>query len=455
MAGRKRKTPENPPSAPESESSHVPEAVLAAPSDRPEAESVLQDAPLQEPDTAAVELTAPALPDPEHPAPDAAAAGQDRPEEPAPETRSEADRQDDAAPTAEPEPVPESEPDRASPPPASSAPPPPRQGSGFLLILGGVVAAALGYGVAQFVPDGWPIDAAQRQISALERKLDEQAALIAGLQAPDTTIADRMASLEAQLAAVPAGDPDAVAALRAEADDLRQQVAALQAALDQGALAPVQEELADLRASVAALPDTTGVADQLEAMKAAAEAERAAAEARAEALRAEAETTARAAMVRGAILRVQAALEGGGPFDAALGDLASAGIELPARLTANAEGIATLAELQAEFPAAARAALAATQHVETDAAVTDRLGAFLRRQTGMRSLTPREGDDPDAILSRAEAALRRGDLAATLAELDTAPPEAAPALSEWRALAETRAEAAAALADLAASIDVK
>jgi hypothetical protein len=81
-----------------------------------------------------------------------------------------------------------------------------------------------------------------------------------------------------------------------------------------------------------------------------------------------------------------------------------------------------------------------------------RITAFLRAQTGARSLTPREGNDPDAILSRAEAALREGDLVATLAELDALPAEGAARLAEWRAQAEARLAASQAVAELVASL---
>ena len=82
----------------------------------------------------------------------------------------------------------------------------------------------------------------------------------------------------------------------------------------------------------------------------------------------------------------------------------------------------------------------------------ERATSFLRTQTGARSLEPREGNAPDAILSRAEAALASGDLVVTLAEITTLPAEAQPALAEWRVIAETRLAAALAVADLAATI---
>jgi hypothetical protein len=155
---------------------------------------------------------------------------------------------------------------------------------------------------------------------------------------------------------------------------------------------------------------------------------------------------------RAAVLRLQAAIDAGGPLDAALADLAAAGVAVPPALAERAAGVPTLAMLQAAFPEAARAALAASATVPPEGGLGERLIAFLRAQTGARSLTPREGDDPDAVLSRAEAALRAGDLAAVLAALDALPETAKPALAAWRAQAEARAAAVAAAADLAATL---
>jgi len=56
-------------------------------------------------------------------------------------------------------------------------------------------------------------------------------------------------------------------------------------------------------------------------------------------------------------------------------------------------------------------------------------------------VAPREGDDADAILSRAEAAVRSGDLDAALSELSGLPDVAKSALSEWQSRAQTRLEA--------------
>jgi hypothetical protein len=67
----------------------------------------------------------------------------------------------------------------------------------------------------------------------------------------------------------------------------------------------------------------------------------------------------------------------------------------------------------------------------------------------VRSLTPRAGDSPDAILSRAEAAVGAGDLAGAIAELNTLPPAAQAAMADWIKAATARhavVEAAATMA---------
>ena len=64
-------------------------------------------------------------------------------------------------------------------------------------------------------------------------------------------------------------------------------------------------------------------------------------------------------------------------------------------------------------------------------------------------MAPRDGTDPDAVLSRAEAAVNTGDLPAALSELAALPPEAVAAAALWRGQAELRLAAEAAVADLA------
>jgi hypothetical protein len=95
-----------------------------------------------------------------------------------------------------------------------------------------------------------------------------------------------------------------------------------------------------------------------------------------------------------------------------------------------------------EFPEVARKALSAVRVTETEGADgTNRIATFFANQLGARSVAPREGDDADAVLSRAEAALRSGDLSAAIAELSSLPDVAQSALADWQNSAETRLEA--------------
>lgn len=348
---------------------------------------------------------------------------------------------------------------RAVPPP-SAPPQPARRGAGgaILLLLGGAVAVAAGFAAARYLPQGWPVavtaapdPALLSRITAQETALAQLAARLdavpepaagvdpaelAALRDAQAALADRLAAVEAKVAELAArpvatgdggGDPAAIAALAAEIESLRAEVAA------------------------AGRPDPA-LAEQVAALTEAAAAERAAAEARVEALRLEMEAATAATRARAALLRIQAAIDAGGPLAPALADLSAAGVEVPPALAARAAGVPTLAMLQASFPDAARAALAASVRVDPEADAMGRIAAFLRAQTGARSLTPREGDDPDAILSRAEAALRSGDLEATFAELDALPPEGAAAMAAWRDQAAARQAAIRAVAELAASL---
>jgi hypothetical protein len=296
-------------------------------------------------------------------------------------------------------------------------------------VLGGVIAAGLGYGVAQYVPGGWPLqDTSEMQaaLSAQQAQTESLKAQLADLAskpvvAPDTGLEARIAALEAKTA------PD---------------------------LAPLQQQIADLTqrlSAIEAMPISSDApsAAALAAQKAAADAVLKQAEETAAKIKADAEATALAAEARAALGRVQAALDSGAAFASALPALG----DVPAVLTENAEtGVPTLAVLQAAFPNAARAALEAALRANMGESWSDRVANFLRTQTGARSLTPHEGSDPDAILSRAEAALAAGDIAVALSEISALPAEAQAALADWQAMAQKRQTAVAAVAGLAAAM---
>jgi hypothetical protein len=341
--------------------------------------------------------------------------------------------------------------------PTPAAAPAPRRGIG-VPVLGGALAAAIGFGLAQVVPQGWPIGQDSARLDAIESRLAAQEAL--PQLSPDTlgTLMGRLSELEAGRAAQASRDDLLALSGRIEALEqpiaaLTGQIAALEAQIaGQGSAQPQSADLDALRALIEA--ERAALAAQAETIRRDLEAQVAAmiqlAEAQTEALRDEAARARAASVVRGAVLMLRAALESGESLSEAIEALKDAGIEPPAALLSLAEGVPTMAMLHSDFPAAARAALALARTGEAEADdLASRVWAFLLRQVGARSLAPREGDDADAVLSRAEAALRQGELGATLALLGELAPAVAAPFAQWKGMADSRLAAQQALADLA------
>ena len=129
------------------------------------------------------------------------------------------------------------------------------------------------------------------------------------------------------------------------------------------------------------------------------------------------------------------------------------GITIPAGLEAAAPtGVATLAELRDSYPDAAHSAIRAGILASSGDGLVSRSRAFFTAQVASRSLTPKQGMDPDAVLSRMEDHLRNDDLAGALAEGQGLPSEAAAAMSGWLDAARLRVGAVDGLAEVAASL---
>ena len=326
----------------------------------------------------------------------------------------------------------------APPEPARPAPAPSQRRGGMVgPVIGGILAAAAGFGLAQVVPNGWPL----QDTAVLEQQLAAQSETIATLQSrlaavegakvPDITpLMDTLAALNGRVAALetgPAERAEETAALAKAVADLQQQIVTLPAA-----------------------PGQAAVPANITALAAEAEARLQEAEAQAAQMKAEAEALTRTAVAQAALGRLQAALDAGTPYVAILPDL---GQEIPEALQAHAEtGLPSLPDLQQSFPEAARLALETALRADMGDTWTERATSFLRSQTGVRSLTPREGTDPDAILSRAEAALDTGDLGKALQELATLPEVAQAPLAAWVAQVQARQAGLQALDALAAQI---
>jgi hypothetical protein len=307
-----------------------------------------------------------------------------------------------------------------------------RQGGFWSMLLGGCAAAALGVGAAPYIlPSGWfapgesGIEARVEQgFAAQEERLNDLTARIEGISQPPD-LSGEIEGLGATLTA------------------LKEQLSSLEARLSAVENRP-QPEAGD------SVP-----AAEIEDLRAMLETQRAALDAlttEAQAAEAAARDSAVAVLRRAALSRILTALDSGSDFTGALNDLREAGVDVPEALAAEAErGVPTQAVLADSFPDAARAALALAR-AETGAETLGMSG-FLKNQLGLRSLSPREGDDPDAVLSRAEAALRDGRLGDALAEIETLPDAARAALADWVDLAMRRKAALAAAEELAGTLN--
>ncbi len=357
-------------------------------------------------------------------------------EEPAPDTTEAEPRPDQVAE------------DPAVAPPAARK----RSGFGIALLLG---VSALAVAVAWFDPLNWRgegnLPALQQEVAALKDALAAALTAQAGLEG-------RFAALESKPAVVSA-TPESVAQLEerlASAEATLQALAAAPANADgsipAASFAALQAAVAGLKSDLAAMGSASG-AVPADAVKAAVDAamtnwitnEAAKAQAQLDAGRAAA---ARALAVE----TIRAALTSGAPFAESLPALA--GTDISKVLKDHADlGLPTLTVLAAEFPEAARKALDASLRASPDdPSLTGRLLGFLRVQTGARSLAPREGTDPDAVLSRAEAAVKAGDVTLALTELSGLPPDGLAEMAAWSDKAGLYLMAEQAITALAASV---
>ncbi|MTH34277.1 hypothetical protein GL279_06630 [Paracoccus limosus] len=346
----------------------------------------------------------------------------------------------------------------------ASAQPAPRRVGFFPTFLGGVVAAGLGaaacYWVIPHLPAAWQpvvpeaalsdsqLDAArQAGVDAARAEFQTQAdalatrAAEAGTDAARQVLADATPGAASATGDLPADLADKLAALERNVADLgsrlgQQAPAGIpQSALDALASRVEQQQsrLDELAARPAVDPATAAQVQTLAQQ--------------AEQLQQSTEAANRRAQAAAAASALIAAIENGAPRDQALAELQASGVEVPAVLTAD---VPRIAELRSEFPAAARAGLKAARDSASGEGTMSALGNFLRVQTGARSVEPREGSDPDAVLSRANAAVESGDIAGALAEIGALPQPAQEAMAQWVGRAKTWTDANAALAALAA-----
>ncbi|WP_316014468.1 COG4223 family protein [Roseobacter sp. HKCCA0434] len=364
----------------------------------------------------------------------------------------------------------------------------------FLLVLGGVLVLWAGPRIAPNLPSGlspvaeWLMPgqrAATLQIEELEERLNDRIAELDTGLTPDGVTAD----IDAQIAQSEARVADQTTDLTDRINALSDQVAAADSAQIEERLGQVETRLEGLTAEMSALrDDLTGLAagdggitgqnaQEIDAFTAAlaglqaeldtlaaqngalnqrldevaATAERRLMTARQEMEAAEAQARAEVARAseRAGMVALQNALATGEPFEEALSTLEGEA-EIPEPLPALApEGVPTEAELQTSFPERAHAAIRADLSPEESDGVFGSAGAFLRSRLAGRSLTEREGDDADAVLSRVEARLDEGDLDAALSEAETLGEAPRAEMEAWLDELRTRRDALAAYDELA------
>lgn len=359
----------------------------------------------------------------------------------------------------------------------------------LLLLVGAGLGLWAAPRIAPMLPSGMaPVAAwltpgateAEARVAALQSSLDELGARVAALpdpaavetQAQDAVdslrgdLAGQIDALRQQLSGAAAGDvgdrvgrlETAVAGATTELATLKGQIETSAAGLSAGAqegLDTYRAELEGVKAEVGRLSgEVSGLGARFDAAEKAAEARASDAEQKAAAV----EQTATAERDRAAMIAdlaaVRAALASGAPYAEPIARLAQDGaVTVPPGLAAAAEsGVETPAELRASFGPAAHAAIRASIEAGAGEGLMARARAFLDAQVASRSLTPQEGASPDAVLSRAEDALKRDDVAAALADTEQLPSEAKAALGEWMAAARRRADAVAGLAELDAAV---
>ncbi|MFC3613368.1 COG4223 family protein [Lutimaribacter marinistellae] len=328
--------------------------------------------------------------------------------------------------------------------------------SGFLpALVGGILAAGLGFvaGKSQvvdpYLPEAWRSGQGTEAVAELEARLAEQGTTISELRdaiaavaTPDTSaLESRVSELSGALDSLPgeieaqaaqmSGIADSIGQFETRLSDLEKRPIA--EGISEDAIAAYEAEIAKLRDSIASQrSEVEAMVEEARQMEVKAAAD------------------AQSAANRAAAARLRDKVTSGTAYADSLGELSNAGVDIPDPLPAHADtGVASMAALRDAWDPAARAALATARN--TDRGTGFR--AFLERQTGARSVVPRDGDDPDAVLSRAQANLTRGDIGMTLEQIDALPDTAKEALADWTAMARIRIETVAAADALVQSLN--
>lgn len=327
--------------------------------------------------------------------------------------------------------------------------------------FGGVVAAGLGAAATiwalPYLPAGWLPDETPEAVAP---QIDSDAIRADAVSAARAAAQEEVAALRSELADAAAAAPqengdagadtsETVAQSAAQIQALQEQLEQQSTRIEELAARPTID--AETAQNIQALAERAGALEQqIQSAAETAQTDIAAAQQEAQKLQEAAEDSTRRAEAVAAISALQAALDRGVTPDQARQTLQDAGIDTPVALTRE---VPSLDSLQAGFGDAARAALRASLREDSTTGGGNPLTNFLRAQTGARSVAPREGDDADAVLSRANAEVEAGRIGGALDQMQTLSDAArtAPAMAEWMAGANAYRDAQSALSDLSAN----
>lgn len=310
-----------------------------------------------------------------------------------------------------------------------------RKGGTGSMLLGGVLAAGLGYGVNEYTRPGVDLDPTEAKITAQAEQIAQlQERLIALSEGPDLSgIEQAVANGSDQIAALASKTAQTETALTGLAERVTSvELRGQNGDADATAIAAYARELNELRDQVTTAAQ--GTQERIAKLEADADAARTAVD--------DARSLAEA---RSALSQVETALAEGGGFADAIAPLSQL-VDVPEALRSVADGgVVTLRALQSDLPGVARGALTAARDAGEDGDTSGgSFGSFLRNQLNVRSTTAQDGDSANAVLSRVEDAVKRGDLQTALTEADTLPASARGAMQGWLDAAGARAGAVAA-----------
>jgi hypothetical protein len=324
----------------------------------------------------------------------------------------------------------------------------------FGFMFAGLLVALASFGGAQYSSGNWPFERIATDFEArLATQSDEISALNALIASYDDTTA--LQDLQAQIDGMRTIVTD-LAALQVEIEQLFgiqnetiDRVAALEEKLtSQSGINPAANAEITRYATALKLVQTQ-ISEQNNAI---AEQRAGIAElsAAVELTQQEIKSATHQSLTDGTISQLIGALESGAPFAFAIAGLQDFdNLLTPALVAAAPYGVPTADALARAFPEQSRTALIAARTTSTSqASGSNRVGDFLRSQLGMRSITPRAGNDPDAVLSRAEAAIQAGQVSNALSALTALPDSARTSMAGWIEQAELRQAAQLAVAAL-------